>query len=264
MSQVSVGKTGRWWWLLLASFAISLVALTPAVLLEWTLGRTANPQIRFAAATGTVWTGSGRIALAAGVAPIVIPVAWRFDPFSLLHLRLGFFVETNAPALAGATHIGWRFGEVELRDTVIEADARLLSMAHSAGVLLVPTGKVRLQQSADERFSVRPAFNDNETWRVDGLMGLHAEQLVFGGIINAPVGSHELKLRGDGATISISILRSSGPLKLEGAGNIALASPRRFTFSGFATTTADAPAALKHLGPIMADGRQRIEINTTW
>ena len=137
-------------------------------------------------------------------------------------------------------------------------------MTHTAVAILAPAGRVRLQQSGDERLSVQPASSDKESWRVDGSMSLNADQLAFGGFINAPVGSHEIKLRGDGATIKVSILRSSGPLKLEGVGNIALASPRRFTISGFATTAADAPVALKQLGPVMADGRQRIEINTTW
>ena len=192
----------------------------------------------------------------------MIPVTWRFDPLSLIGLRLGFFIDANAPALSGTTHVGFGFGGLELRDTALSADARLLSMAHSAAAIFAPTGKVRLQQSADERLIVKPAANN--AWRVDGLIGLSAEQLAFGGVINAPVGSHELKLRGDGATINFSVWRSTAPLKLEGAGTLTLASPRKFTFSGFATAAADTPASLKQLGPLMADGRQRIELNTTW
>lgn len=262
--EASATKIGRWWWLLVASIAISLVALAPAALLERALGSTANEQPQFVTDAGTVWTGRGRLIVAADNTPMVIPIAWRFDPLSLLHLRAGFFVEANSPALAGTAHIGLGWRSVALRSTLMNADARLLSMTHAAVALLAPTGRIRLQQSSDEQLIVQPASSDKEPWRVDGSMGLNADQLAFGGFINAPVGSHELILRGDGATIKVSILRSSGPLKLEGVGNIALASPRRFTFSGFATTAADAPDALKKLGPVMADGRQRIEINTTW
>ena len=262
--QASTMNSGRWWWLLAASIAISLVALAPAALLERALSSTANVQPQFVADAGTVWTGRGRLIVAADSAPMVIPIAWRFDPLSLLRLRAGFFVEANSPALAGTAHIGLGWASVVLSNTLMNADARLLSMTHAAAGLLAPTGRVRLQQTGDERLSVQPASSDKESWRVDGSMGLNADQLAFGGFINALVGSHEIKLRGDGATINVSILRSSGPLKLEGVGNIALTSPRRFTFSGFATTAADAPVALKQLGPVMADGRQRIEINTTW
>lgn len=262
--QASKMNSGRWWWLLAASFAIGLVALAPAALMERALSSTANVQRQFVADAGTVWTGRGRLIVAADSAPMVIPIAWRFDPLSLLRLRLGFFVEANSPALAGTAHVGLGLRSVDLSNTAVNADVRLLSMTHVAAGLLAPTGRVRLQQLSGERFIVQPASSDKESWRVDGVMGLNAEQLAFGGFINAPVGSHELKLRGDGTTINVSILRSSGPLTLEGTGNIALTAPRRLTFSGFATTTVDAPATLKQLGPVMADGRQRIELNTTW
>ena len=264
MSQALTLKTKRWWWLLLASFVVCLVVLAPAALFDWAMRGEPNTTLRFASESGTIWTGRGRIDIASDTSPVVIPVGWRFDPLSLLRLRPGVFVAANAPALAGTTHIGLRFGEVELRDTVIEADARLLSMVHPAGALFAPTGKIRLRQSADEYFTARPAPNEKEAWRVNGSIGLIAEQLALAGAFNTPASNYELKLLGDGTAINVAILRSSGPLKLEGAGVLALTAPRRFTFSGFATVAGDAPAALKQLGPTMADGRQRIEINTAW
>ena len=257
-------RTRRGWWLLLLSFAVFFVMLAPAALFDWAMSRESTATLRFTAESGTIWSGHGRVTVASDTSPVVIPVGWRFDPLSVLSLRLGFFIDANAPALAGMTHVGLRLGEIELRDTTIEADASLLSMAHSAAALIAPTGKIRFQQSADERLNLKPATSGSDSWRVEGTMVANAEQLRFGGVINSPVGNHALKLRGDGATINLSILRSSGPLKLEGAGTLALASPRRFTFSGFATAAGDAPAALKQLGPTMADGRQRIEINTAW
>ena len=264
MSQALSVKTKRWWWLLLASFVVCLVVLAPAALFDRAMSGAPNTALRFASESGTIWIGRGRIDIASGTSPVVIPIGWRFDPLSLLRLRVGFFVTANAPALAGTTHIGLRFSEVELRDTMIETDARLLSMVHPAGALFAPTGKVRLRQSADEYFSARPAPNETEAWRVNGSIGLTAEQLALAGAFNTPASNYELRLRGDGTAINMAILRSSGPLKLEGAGTLALALPRRFTFSGFATAAGDAPAALKQIGPTMADGRQRIEINTTW
>ena len=254
----------RWWWLLLASILTFLVVLAPAALIEWAIDRSPNSQIRFAADTGTVWTGRGRIALAADGTNISIPIVWRFDPGALSRLRLGFVVEPGAAELSGSARLGLRFGSIELRDTALTVDARLLSLAHGAAALATPSGKMRLQQTAGERLLVQPASGNSDAWRVDGSMILGAEQLAFGGVINAPAGNHELKLRGDGNAVNVTILRSSGPLKLDGGGTLKLDTPRRFTFSGFATTATDAPAALKQLGPAMADGRQRIEINTPW
>jgi hypothetical protein len=257
----AIAKTKYWWWLAAASFAVSLVILAPAALIEWATRQ--SPGLRLAADSGTVWSGRGRVAIATDGNTLTIPLAWRFDPRALLNLRLGYFVDASAPALSGSTRIGWRFGDIELRETALSADARLLAAAHRAVALFAPAGKIGLQQSGDERISISPAADDS-AWRVTGAMAMRAEQLVLGGIVNAPAGSHELKIQADGTIINIAMLRSSGPLKLEGTGALMLAAPRRFTFSGFATAAADAPAALKQLGPLLADGRQRIELSTNW
>ena len=257
-------SSGRWWWLGVASFAIGLVVLAPAALLERVITQSSNAGVRFAADSGTIWTGRGRFTVAADATPMVLPVVWRFDPRALPGLRLGFIVEPSAPALSGSARVAWRPGEIELRAASLSADARLLAVAHPAAALFSPIGRVRLQQSGDERLSVKPATKASEAWRVDGAINLHAEQLTFGGIINAPVGSHEISLRGEGATVKISVLRSNGALKLEGTGAVVLAPPRRFTFSGFATVADDVPVTLKQLGPVLPDGRQRIELNTIW
>ena len=253
----------RYWWLALASFVISAIALTPAAVLEFVAGQTPNANLRFTADGGTIWAGRGRIDVVQNTTRFVIPLTWRFDPLALFGLRLGVNLEANAAELSGATHIGLGLRDVELRDTALSADARLVSVAHGAMALVSPTGRVWLRQSATEHLTIRPG-NSNDGDRVDGVIGLEAEQLALGGIVNSPVGNHAIAIRGEGATIKLSVLRSSGPLKLEGSGTVALGPPRRFTFSGFATAAADAPATIKQLGPTMPDGRQRIELNTTW
>ena len=252
-----------WWWLALASFVISAIALTPATLLELVAGQTPNANLRFIADGGTIWAGRGHADVTQNTTRFVIPLTWRFDPLALFGLRLGFIVEANAAELSGTTHIGFGLRSIELRDTALVADARLVSVANGAIALVAPTGRVWLRQSATERLVIRPG-DSNDGDRVGGAISLEAEQLVLGGIVNAPVGNHAIDIRGEGATIKLSVLRSSGPLKLEGSGTVALSPPRRITFSGFATAATDAPATLKQLGPIMPDGRQRIELNTTW
>lgn len=259
-----VAKSARWWWLTLASFLLGLIALAPAVLIERAAARSPNAKLSFAADRGTVWSGQGRISLAASTGPIIIPVSWRFDPRSLFGLRIGFFVDADAPSINGRTHVGFRPGEFQLRDTALSMDAGMLSIAHDAAALFVSAGKLGLRQSTGERLSLLRPANDNDPWRVEGTIGASTTQLVLGGIVNAPLGSHELTVRGDGPTINFSVLRSTGPLKLEGSGKLTLNTPRRFTFSGFATAATDAPVAIKQLGPVLADGRQRIELNTRW
>ena len=259
-----IPKIGRWWWLAVASFLVCLLVLAPAALIEWAVRQSPNQTVQFIADSGTIWAGRGRITVAADPSPLVLPVVWRFDARALLDLRIGFFIAANAPALSGSTRIASRFGDIQLRETSFSADARLSTIAHRAATLFAPTGRIRLQQTGDQRFVMRPATSATQVWRVDGMMGLQAEQLALGGLVSAPVGNHEISLQGDGATVKMTVLRSSGPLKLEGSGALTLVSPRRFAFSGFATVAGDAPDILKQLGPILPDGRQRIELNTTW
>ncbi len=256
-------KRRYWWWLALASFVISAIVLIPAALLEFVVAQTPNANLRFIADGGTIWAGRGHADVTQNTTRFVIPLTWRLDPLALFRLRLGFKVEANSAELSGTTHIGLGLRSIELRDTALSADARLVSVAHGAIALMAPIGRVWLRQSATERLTIRTGIS-NDGDRVDGVIGLEAEQLALGGIVNTLVGNHALAIHGEGATIKLSVLRSSGPLKLEGSGTVALSPPRRFTFSGFATTTADAPATLKQLGPTMPDGRQRIELNTTW
>lgn len=256
-------KRRTWWWLALASFVISAIVLIPAAVLEFVAGQTPNANLRFTADGGTIWAGRGRVDITQNTTRFVIPLTWRFDPLALFRLRIGFNIEANATELSGTTHIGLGLRNVELRDTTLSADARMVSTAHVAIAIVAPIGRVRLRQAAAERLSIRTG-NSNENDRVDGVIGIEIEQLALGGIVNSPMGNHAIDVRGEGTTIKLSVLRSSGPLKLEGAGTVALNPPRRFTFSGFATAAVDAPATLKQLGPTMPDGRQRIEINTTW
>ena len=262
--QVVTPKLGRWWWLAVASFLVCLLVLAPAALVEWAAHQSPNQTVQFIADSGTIWAGRGRIIVAVDPTPLVLPVVWRFDARALLDLRIGFFIAANAPALSGSTRVAWRFGDIQLRETTVSADARLLMIAHRAAIIFAPAGRIRFQQTGDERLVMRPATSANQGLHVNGVMGLLAEQLALGGFVNAPVGSQEISLQGEGATIKMTVLRSSGPLKLEGAGTLTLVSPRRFAFSGFATVAGDAPDILKQLGPILPDGRQRIELNTTW
>lgn len=252
----------RWWWVVAISFVIGLIALAPAALLERVVP--ADSPVRFATEAGTIWNGRGRVSVMTDSTPLNVPVAWQFDPTALLRLRLGFRIQADGPIIAGVSRLGLRTGSVELRDTGVIADARVLSAAHRLAAVFAPQGKLRLQQGNGESVTIGFPGNAEGFWRVDGAMGLHVEKFVLGGVVNAAVGSHEIALQGAATTVNFSIPRSSGALKLEGTGSLTLASPRRFTFSGFATTANDAPAPLKQLGATLPDGRQRLDINTPW
>ena len=255
-------KVIHWWWLPVIAFVIGLIALAPAALLE----RLVPPDspVRFVAESGTIWNGRGRVSVLTDSKPLNVPVAWQFDPSAVLRLRLGFQVTADGPVIAGTSRLGLRSASIELRDSAVTADARVLSAAHRLAAVFAPQGQLRLQQVKGESLTIGFPGNAEDFSRVDGMMGLLVEKFVLGGVVNAAVGSHEIAIQGVGNTVNFSIPRSSGALKLEGAGSLTLASPRRFTFSGFATAANDAPASLKQLGAALADGRQRLEINTPW
>ena len=252
----------RWCWLAAISFVIGLIAFAPAALLE----RVVPPdsQVRFVGESGTIWTGRGRVSILTDSTPLNVPVAWQFEPTALLRLRLGFHVTADGPAVVGSSRLGLRSGSIELRDTAVTADARVLSAAHRLTAVFAPQGQLRLRQGDGESMTIGFPGNADGPWRVDGAMGFYVEKFVLSSVVNAAVGSHEIAIQGVATTVNFSIPRSSGALKLEGGGSLTLASPRRFTFSGFATAANDAPASLKQLGALLPDGRQRLEINTTW
>jgi hypothetical protein len=252
----------RWWWLATLAFVIGLFALAPAVLLERAYAPAAGVQ--FAARGGTIWNGDGVVSVATDSTPLTVPITWQFDPLALFRLRLGFRVSANGQALDGNSHLGLRFGSLEIRDSAVTADARLLSAAHRLAAVFTPQGKLRLQQENGESLIIAAPVGADGSWRVDGTMRLFAEQFILGSVVNAAIGTHEIALSATGSTINFTIPRSSGALKLEGSGRLTLAPPRGFTFSGFATAASDAPATLKQLGVVLPDGRQRIEVNTPW
>ena len=73
-------------WLVFAAGAILLVAalaiMAPASLLDRRVADLSGGRIRISAATGTVWNGSGELALLPDGARI--PIAWRLEPLPLL------------------------------------------------------------------------------------------------------------------------------------------------------------------------------------
>ena len=173
--QVVTPKLGRWWWLAVASFLVCLLVLAPAALIEWAAHQSPNQTVQFIADSGTIWAGRGRITVAADRTPLVLPVVWRFDARALLDLRIGFFIAANAPALSGSARIASRFGDIQLRETAFSADAGLLTIAYRSAVIFAPLGRIRLQQTGDERLVMRPATSANQVWRVDGVNGFLAE-----------------------------------------------------------------------------------------
>jgi hypothetical protein len=66
----------------LALLVVAFVATAPATLLDRRLASDTDGRLRLAQATGTVWSGSGRIADADG--RWQVPLAWRIDPVAML------------------------------------------------------------------------------------------------------------------------------------------------------------------------------------
>lgn len=254
-------KTRTWWWLALIAFAISTLALAPAALLEWALPQS---SVKFAADSGTLWNGRGRVAFATSGATTIVPIAWRFDPQALLRFRVGYTLSAASPSVNATSRVAYGFGQLTLAETALDADLRLLPLLHDAASLVSPTGRVALTQAADERLNLHIPRDGKQNWQVDGAITLKTQQLALGGIINAPVGSHSAQLLGSGNTVNVNISESRGAFKLEGGGSVTLSAPRRIVFVGFATAANDAPNALKQLGTAMPDGRQRIDVNTAW
>lgn len=110
-----------------AATAIAAVWLAPATLVDGEIARMTGGRLRLAAADGTLWRG--RANLVAGAT--AIPVAWRIDPWSLLHRDLRIRLEPMAGDAARTPRADVAFdgARTVLRDVDVAVPAAALASA---------------------------------------------------------------------------------------------------------------------------------------
>lgn len=195
--------------LVLGAYALGLIAIAPATLIDAGLRQASEGRLRLAEARGTVWSGTGQIEIrnAHRRAGIAKHIAWRVLPAYLLRGKLLYEVTLDHAVKHFPVTISLS------RIEVAEADVNLPAAALGLGLPnLVPlglTGDVLLHV-ARLAFG-RGAIQGNATlrWRAAGS--------AFAPV--SPLGDYELRLEGDGSAVRASLRTLQGPLQLDGQGS---------------------------------------------
>ena len=227
-----------WAWLAAGTclYAVSLLALAPARLLDARLDETSNDHLRLASSEGTLWSGNGLAELRdqTGSRRWAAPLSWRLRPAALLAGRLDFELATDPPVSVSAMSVSRSkigFSGVDIRLPAATLAAGLPDMA-GWGV----AGEIRLV--ADQL-----AFGPGQT---AGGLTLHWQAAGSSLSPVSPLGDYALDVKGQDHGWQASLRTTAGPLQISGEGAWRPGADARFE------ATAVVPPALRaELSPFL-------------
>ena len=219
-----------------AAYALGLIATAPATLIDARLQQASDGGLRLAAASGTLWSGTGLIEIrdANRRAGIAKSIAWRIRPAYLLQGKLLYEITLDHAIQHFPLTIS--LSRIEVADADINLPAAALSLGVPKLAPLELTGDMLLHiaRLAFGRGSVHG--NATLQWRGAGS--------AFTRI--SPLGDYELRLESEGATVRASLRTLQGPLQLDGQG-----SWTRGANPAFLGTARIAPEQRQQLAPLM-------------
>lgn len=198
-------------WKLLAAgivaYALGLIALMPATLVDAALQRLSDGRLRLAEARGTFWSGAGQIEIRdvrqrTGVSK---PVAWRFVPTSLLRGHLVCEVEFDQRPFPVTISLS----RVEVTHADIQLPAAVLG-------LTVPS-LAPLELGGDLSLQVAKLTIDRNRIHGDATVQWRAASSALTPV--SPLGSYELRVQDAGTGLRSSLRTLQGPLQLDGQGS---------------------------------------------
>lgn len=193
----------------LAAYAVALVALAPATLIDARLQGMGEGTLRLAEARGSLWSGKGWIEVrdAHGRAGIARRLSWRVRPVSLLRGRLVADIELEQAERRFPVTVSLSGVEVGALHVRLPAAALSLGMPRLGPLRLTGEVEVDIAQLSLERGSVRGAATLQ--WRAAGSALTPV----------APLGDYEVRFSATGNAVKGVLRTLEGPLQLEGTGN---------------------------------------------
>lgn len=193
----------------LCAYALGLLAMAPATLLDARLRDATGGRLRLADARGSLWSGSGLIELrdASRRNGIAKHLAWRLRPAHLLRGQIR--CEVALDHSPRRVSVSLTTAALEIADADLALPAATLGLAEPRLAALELTGDVLLHV---DRLSIARRATQGHAllqWRSAGS----ALSPV------SPLGDYELRLEGDGATIRGALRTLRGPVQLEGLGS---------------------------------------------
>jgi general secretion pathway protein N len=193
----------------LGVYAVALIALAPATLIDAHLQAASEGRLRLAEARGSLWSGAGWIEVrdAQGRAGVARRLAWRVLPVSLLRARLVAEVELDQAAKPFAVSLSASRVEISSADIRLPAAALGLGVPALAPLRLSGEVLVSIALLTLERGSV--LGDATLRWRAAGSALTPV----------APLGDYEVRLTAVGAAVHGALSTLEGPLRLEGKGS---------------------------------------------
>jgi len=227
-------------WLLavlgLGAYALGLVAMAPATLIDAGIQQASAGKLRLADARGTLWAGTGQLEMRDWMERTAVArnIAWRVLPIYLLRGQLRAEIVLDQAAKPFPVTVS--ASQIELADADINLPAAALGLGEPKLAPLGLTGDVLLHVT---RLALGPnavAGSATLLWRGAGSAYTRV----------SPLGDYELRLDGEGATVRASLRTLQGPLQLDGQGS--WTSGARPSFLGSARI---APEERQQLAPLM-------------
>jgi general secretion pathway protein N len=203
MSKVSFAAIG------LSFYVATLIIHAPATLIDAELQEASNGRLRLAQAEGTIWSGTGLIEIrdAGSRSAIAKDIAWRVLPESLWRGRLIceiYLERTDQRALMAVS-----LSDIEITNANINLPAEALVFAEPRLKPLKLSGDVQLRAT-------------NLSVGRGGLLGrVTLKWLAAGSAFStvSPIGSYELRLDGQGHSVTAALSTLEGPLQIDGSGS---------------------------------------------
>lgn len=212
----------------LVCYLLALAWVAPATVLDGVLNARTAGHMRLTGAQGTLWSGQGTLEIrnAATAAVLTRDLKWQLDAAQLLFARLAWrltFATGALPSVVTATRHRIKISQLDL---ALPAAAVTQALPAVAGYGL--GGEMRLHI---DTLGFGPDVTEGSA-----TLQWHGASTALAPI--SPLGSYELRLKGAGANMGISLHTLQGPLLLEGSGT--LVNGRRPVFTALARVSAGA------------------------
>jgi general secretion pathway protein N len=195
--------------LVLGAYALGLVAMAPASLIDSGLQNATEGRLRLTGTDGTLWSGRGRIEMRDRMQRTVIAksVAWRVLPAYVLRGQLRGEIALNQAAQPFPVTLS--LSQIEVTQADIELPAAALGLGEPklaplglTGDVLLHVARLVLRRDAIEGSAILQ-------WRGAGSAFTRV----------SPLGDYELRIAGEGATVRATLRTLQGPLQLDGQGS---------------------------------------------
>lgn len=205
-------------WLATGAGAVLLAAAlameAPATLVDSRVAALTAGRVRVAAATGTVWHGSGQLTLLPGGTSM--PISWRIQPLPLLRGELAGLVDAGGTGRSASFNVAREEFSLQNISMTLPAAAVLraagvpAALAAAGGTLALDVGSLsRRSDRLDARMALR--------WRDASLAGP-------GSGLRIALGDVRLEAAGSGAQVPATLANSGGEVDI--AGDVVFSSGR--------------------------------------